>query len=126
MEHIHSGLTVSTEDNADRFFMGILGLEKLASKTLARGVAKAIFGLDTDLLVLQYRSGTVHYEVFVVQGFKAPEGQLAHSCLKLADLEGVLRRCRQGGAKVITAEKASGVVTFVSDYDGNLFELKAY
>ena len=124
MEYLHTGLTVSSEANADRFFVSILGLEKGEAKTLDRGVARALFGLDRDLPVLQYRSGTVHYEVFVLEEFKAAEGQLGHSCLKLADLEGVLSRCRQAGAKVIRAEKPSGVVTFISDYDGNLFELK--
>jgi hypothetical protein len=36
----------------------------------------------------------------------------------------MVRKCRDAGLKVVEIPKGSVVVTFISDYDGNLFEVK--
>lgn len=124
MEFIHTGLAVSSEENADRFYIGVLELEKLEPKMIGRELVQALFGIDQELPVLQYRRGTVHFELFVSQGYRAPKGQLAHACLAVADLKAVLSKCRDAGVRIIRAEKPTGTVTFIADHDGNLFELK--
>ena len=124
MEIIHTGLGASSEENADRFFVHILGLEKSGPKPLDRKLSQALFGINDELSMLNYRGGNAHYEIFVFQGYLPPQNQVTHSCLKVADLAGTIGRCRAAGVKVIEVPKGSGVVTFISDYDGNLFEMK--
>ncbi len=124
MKIIHSGLAASSEEKADRFFIGILELEKSIPKILDKNLAQAIFGINSELLIIHYQGGTVHYEILVYQDYKAPEKQIAHSCIQVTDLIHIVNTCRNAGLKVIEVPKGSVVVTFVSDYDGNLFELK--
>ena len=124
MEIIHTGLAASSEEKADRFFIDILGLEKLIPKTLDKKLTQAIYGINSELLIIHYRGGTVHYEILVYQEYKAPEKQIAHSCIQVTDLVNIVNKCRDAGMKVVEIPKGSVVVTFISDYDGNLFEVK--
>ncbi len=124
MKIIHTGLAASSEEKADRFFIDILGLEKSVPKTLDKKLAQAIFGINNELLIIHYRGGTVHYEILVYQEYKEPENQIAHSCIQVTDLINILNKCREAGLKVVEVPKDSVVVTFISDYDGNLFEVK--
>jgi catechol 2,3-dioxygenase-like lactoylglutathione lyase family enzyme len=124
MNIIHSGLAASSEEKADRFFIGILGLEKSIPKTLDKNLAQAIFGINNELSIIHYQSETVHYEILVYQDYKAPDKQIAHSCIQVTNLRSFVNKCRDAGVKVVEIPKDSVVITFISDYDGNLFEVK--
>ena len=124
MEFVHTGLAVSSEENADRFYRDVLGLAKSEPKTVDKKTMQASFGIDHELSVIHYRGETVDYEIFVCPGYKAPNGQIAHSSLKVTDLADIVHKCRDADMNVIEVPKGSVVLTFVSDYDGNLFELK--
>ncbi len=124
MEFIHTGLAASSEERADRFFIDILGLEKSDPKIIDKKLIQTLFGIDHELLMIHYRGETVDFEIFVTQEYKAPEKQATHSCIKVTNLADIVNKCRDAGLKVVEVPKASGVLTFISDYDGNLFELK--
>lgn len=124
MEFIHTGLAASSEERADRFFIDILGLEKSDPKIIDKKLIQTLFGIDHELLMIHYRSETVDFEIFVTQEYQAPEKQATHSCIKVTNLADIVHKCRDAGLKIIEVPKGSGVVTFISDYDGNLFELK--
>ncbi len=124
MNIIHSGLAASSEEKADRFFIGILGLEKSMPKTLDKNLAQAVFGINNELLIIHYQGGNVHYEILVFQDYKAPDKQIAHSCIQVTNLTNIVNKCRDAGMKVVEIPKDSAVLTFISDYDGNLFEVK--
>jgi catechol 2,3-dioxygenase-like lactoylglutathione lyase family enzyme len=124
MEIIHTGLAASSEENADRFYIDILGLEKSEPKILEKKLTQTIFGIKSELLIIHYQGGTVHYEILIYQGHKAPEKQIAHSCIKVHDLPDIVNKCRDARMKVVEVPKGSVIVTFISDYDGNLFEVK--
>ncbi len=124
MDFIHTGLPASSEEKADSFYAGILGLEKLPPKTLARNLALQIFGIDDELLVLNYRDKNVRYEILICRDYEAPERQIAHTCIEAAGLKDIVDKCIEAGLKVVQVPKGDVVLTFISDYDGNLFELK--
>jgi catechol 2,3-dioxygenase-like lactoylglutathione lyase family enzyme len=124
MKIIHTGLAASSEEKADRFFVDILQLEKSEPKILDKKLTQAIFGINRELSMIHYQDRTVHYEIFVYQEYKAPEKQVAHSCIKVTDLVKIVNKCKAAGMKVVQVQKGSVAVTFISDYDGNLFEVK--
>jgi len=103
MEILHTGLAVSSEEKADRFFIDILELEKSEPKILDKKLTQAIFGINNELFVIHYQD---------------------HSCIKVTDLAKIVNKCKEAGLKVVEVPKGSVVITFISDYDGNLFELK--
>lgn len=124
MKFVHTGLGASTEKNADRFFVNILGLEKQIPKILNQEMTRAIFGIAEELLIINYKNENVHYEILVYKEYKTPEKQITHSCLQVKDLINIVDKCRNSGLKVIEVPKEKGVITFISDFDGNLFEFK--
>jgi len=124
MKFVHTGLGASTEKNADRFFVNILGLEKQIPKILNQEMTRAIFGIAEELLIINYKNENVHYEILVYKEYKAPDNQINHSCLQVKDLINIVDKCRNSGLKVIEVPKEKGVITFISDFDGNLFEFK--
>ena len=124
MKYIHTGLVTSSEKKADRFYTDILGLIKSEPKIIDKKLIQAIFGIDCELLMIHYQNETVDYEVFVQHGYCAPKKQLAHTCIKVSDLAGIIKKCRNRGLKIVQIPKGTGMLTFISDYDGNLFEIK--
>jgi catechol 2,3-dioxygenase-like lactoylglutathione lyase family enzyme len=124
MKFLHTGLGASSEENADRFFVNILGLEKQVPKVLNKEITNAIFGISQDLQIINYKNENVHYEILVYEEYSVPERQISHTCLMLNDLENVIKKCRDAGLKVVEVPKKTGTVVFISDFDGNLFEVK--
>ena len=124
MKFVHTGLGASTEKNADRFFVNILGLEKQIPKILNQEMTRAIFGIAEELLIINYKNENVHYEILVYKEYKTPDKQITHSCLHVKNLINIVDKCRKAGLKVVEVPKGTGVVTFISDFDGNLFEIK--
>jgi catechol 2,3-dioxygenase-like lactoylglutathione lyase family enzyme len=120
----HVALTCSSEKNSDRFFKNLLGLEKSEPKTLPESLAKAIFNVDAELLVINYRSQQVHFEIFISGDTKSSVKQIAHVCLEVEDLEIFLEKCRGLDVEVSRIPKGDRTLTFIRDYDGNLFEIK--
>jgi catechol 2,3-dioxygenase-like lactoylglutathione lyase family enzyme len=121
---MHYGLVASSEENADRFFIDILGLEKSEPKMIDKNVMDAIFGIDNEYLVIRYRGETIDFEVFVQEGYKASSKQLNHLCIQVQSLEELVSKCKNAGARVIQVPRGSRTVTFISDFDGNLYEVK--
>jgi len=124
MKARHYGLACRSEETADRFYEKFLGLKKSERKTVPAALSGLLFGLPRDLAVLSYAGDEVQFEVFVHQGERPAAGSPAHICLEVENLEAFLERCRAMGVPVIRAPKGDKWITFVQDYDGNLFEIK--
>ncbi len=124
MNLLHVGLTCSSEEKADAFYADLLGLEKLAPKILPAEIAGAIFGIASELKVMNYISESTHFEIFIFSIHKNHPVQIEHICLEVEKLEEFLQKCRGVNAHIIQVPKGDSLVTFIRDFDGNLFEIK--
>jgi catechol 2,3-dioxygenase-like lactoylglutathione lyase family enzyme len=120
----HVGLACVSEENADKFYGGLLGLKKSEPKTLPRALAKAIFGVDCDLKIINYIGDGLHAEILISGQPSNRAGCIEHIALDVGDLSVFLQGCRDLGVKVIQVPKGDAMLTFVRDLDGNLFEIK--
>ena len=120
----HVALTSSSEKNSDKFFKNLLCLEKSEPKTLPRALSKAIFGIDSELQILNYLDEYVHFEIFICSHSMNRVRQIEHVCLEVDDLQGFLKKCRNLGVEVSQIPKGDRTLTFIRDFDGNLFEMK--
>ena len=120
----HAALTCSSEKNSDKFFKHLLGLEKSEPKTLPRALSKAIFGIDTELQIINYLDEYVHFEIFIYSHSMNRVRQIEHICLEVDDRQGFLKRCRDLGVEVSQIPKRDRTLNFIRDFDGNLFEIK--
>ena len=120
----HVALTYSSEKNADRFFINLLGLQKSDPKALPISLAKAIFNVEAELRMINYQSETVHFEVFITGHSTNRSRQIEHICLEVEDLPGFLAKCHNLNIEVSQIPKGDRTLTFIRDRDDNLFEIK--
>jgi catechol 2,3-dioxygenase-like lactoylglutathione lyase family enzyme len=119
------GLACRSEENADRFFIDVLGLTKSEPKTLPGQVSEGLFGLAADLLMVKFTGDGVRFEVFIDPTRQPSNDPIIHACLKVEDRAEFLARCKTHGVEVIRVPKGEVLLTFIRDYDGNLYEIQA-
>jgi len=120
----HAALTCSTEDHADKFYRDLLGLKKSAPKLLPADLAEAIFNLDAELPIINYMDDRIHFEIFIDPQPSLSQRRIDHLCLEVADLSDFLKSCRSLNVAVNQIPKGDKTLTFIEDFDGNLFEIK--
>ncbi|RLB82086.1 MAG: hypothetical protein DRH17_06975 [Deltaproteobacteria bacterium] len=120
----HVALVCSSEQRADAFYEGILGLKKIKSFVLSKDLSRQIFGIDHECPVVVYGNDQFTAEVFVAA--RAPErgAGFEHVCLEVQDRDAFVKRCHAMEVAVNQIPKGDALLTFVKDYDGNLFEIK--
>jgi catechol 2,3-dioxygenase-like lactoylglutathione lyase family enzyme len=120
----HYGLACRSEQTADRFYEKFLGLKKSEPKTVPAALGEAFFGLPRDLAVMSYAGDGVSFEVFIQEREPSAARSPNHICLEVPNLETFLERCRSMDVPVIRAPRGEQWITFIRDFDGNLFEIK--
>ena len=120
----HAGLTCRTEDNADKFYRDLLGLNKSEPKTLPADLSRAIFNLDAELKMINYMDDKIHFEIFVTTQPATSQRPIDHLCLEVDDLAGFIEKCRSMQVAVALIPKGDKTLTFIKDFDGHLFEIK--
>ena len=120
----HAALTCSSEKNSDKFFKNLLGLQKSEPKTLPRALSKAIFGVDSELRIINYLDENVHFEIFISSHSRNSDGKIEHICLEVENLQVFLKNCHDLGVELSQIPKGDRTLTFIRDFDGNLFEIK--
>ena len=124
MQLKHVALASGTEKNADTFYADLLGLAKSEPKTLPCELSKAIFNIDTELLMINYQNEHVHFEIFITGQTRGNSRQIDHVCIEVDHLELFLERCRSLNLDIARIPKGDKTLTFIRDFDGNLFEIK--
>ena len=119
----HVGLSCSSEGSADRFYRDLLGLEKSEPKILGADLSRAIFDVDSDLQLINYRDANNHFEIFVSDQIDNPRDRIGHQCLEVQNMPEFIDKCHAMGVKVAQIPKGDKTLTFIKDFDGNLFEL---
>ena len=119
----HAGLTCSSEENSDKFYKDLLGLKKSEPKILPSDLSKAIFNLDAELHMINYMDENIHFEIFVTNQPSAAQRPIDHLCLEVDDLTGFIKKCRRLQVEVALIPKGDKTLTFIKDFDGNLFEV---
>ena len=120
----HVALVCSSEENADDFYGGILALERMRTSVLPKDLARQIFGIDRECQMLLYGNGRFTAELFVAEDLPGGETSFEHVCLEVEDVEAFVVECEAGGVRVNRVLKGERLLTFVRDFDGNLFEIK--
>jgi catechol 2,3-dioxygenase-like lactoylglutathione lyase family enzyme len=125
MQLKHVALVCSSEEKSDQFYTNILGLQKVSSKTIPSTLVNQIFNIDSDLKIINYANDNIVFEVFIDNKKRAEKNKIEHICIQVENLESFLERCRSIAVNVLQVPKEDRQITFIKDYDGNLFEVKS-
>ena len=120
----HVALTCSSEENSDRFYKDLLGLERLEPKILPSSLSRAIFNIDNELRMINYTGKAVHFEIFIAKDSKRSANPIAHVAIEIDDQEAFLKKCAEVDVNVSQIPRGDRTLIFIRDFDGNLFEIK--
>ncbi len=120
----HAAVVCGSETNADRFYQGILGLQKIKTSLLDEALTKQIFGRAHECHIILYGNEYFAIEVFVTTLPQEKGPSFEHLCLEVEKREDFLAHCQSSGVVVKRIPKGDSLLAFIEDYDGNLFEVK--
>ena len=121
----HIALTCSSEEKSDKFYKSLLGLKKSEPKTIPPDLSKALFDIDSELKIINYQDDFLHFEIFIARHNYSGIRRIEHVCLEVGGLAAFLEKCRTLQVKIVQVPRGDKLLTFVSDDDGNLFEIKS-
>ena len=124
MTTIHVGLVCGSEENADKFYRDLLGMKRAEPKVLPQKLSGAIFNIDADLKIINYIGEAAHFEIFIHRREARQDRPIAHVCLEVTNVADLLKRGRALNVKTLQVPKGDMLLSFMYDFDGNLFELK--
>ena len=123
-EHIAVGY--NSEEEADRFFINLLGLEKGRSKLVSADLMNDFFGVKNEHKFIVYSSNQATFEVFITNNKSRAQDIFTHSCLLVEDREKLLSKASSMGYKIIKVPRkdGNGYYLFIRDLFRNLYEIK--
>ncbi|MFC1516880.1 VOC family protein [Thermodesulfobacteriota bacterium] len=123
----HVALVCRSEKNSDTFYEQLLGLKKQDPKMLPDDLSKQIFNLDAEYPIINYIDDNSHFEIFIDDSLvpHQNEKKIEHVCIEIEDLEAFLEKCRALDVGIRQIPKGEKLLTFIRDFDGNLFEIKS-
>lgn len=125
MKLSHTSAVCSSQQNADRFYEGILGLAKVKEFSIDNDLTQKIFDIKCDCQIIVYSNADFEVEVFIPNiKLQKKEAAFDHLCLEVEDREKFLGLCETEGLTVKRIPKGEKELYFIKDYDGNLFEIK--
>ena len=124
MQLKHLALVCSSEENSNRFFTMLLGLQKVSSKTIPATLVNQIFNIDSDLKIINYADDNIVFEVFIDSKNRAEKNKIDHICIQVENLASFLETCRSMKIEIVQVPRGDAFITFIKDDDGNLFEIK--
>jgi catechol 2,3-dioxygenase-like lactoylglutathione lyase family enzyme len=127
MQLHHMAIVCRSRENADLFYRQILGLEELKVFELDDQLAEQIFRVSRGCEVRLYGNEHFKVEVFVAD-LGTDETQrdrnYEHHCLEVPEREAFAATCEAHGMAVQRIPRGQGTLIFVTDPDGNRFEIK--
>jgi len=120
----HVALVSTSEKKAEKFYGKLLGLRKVQPKYLPPSLSKTIFNIDAEIKIINFIGKHIRFEIFIDPQKNTASRPIEHICLEIEDREALLKRCQALDIKMSLVSTGKKTLTFISDDDNNLFEIK--
>jgi catechol 2,3-dioxygenase-like lactoylglutathione lyase family enzyme len=120
----HIAVVCASEENADRFYQRLLGLERIRSYPVSAELSNGLFGFERGFQACNYVKGNMNVEVFVIEKSAVAPPNFHHVALEVDNLEEFLKRCKEMKVQILQVPKGDKIITMIKDFDGNIFEIK--
>jgi hypothetical protein len=123
-EHIAIGY--NSEEEADKFFIHLLGLNKIRSKSVSPDLMEKFFGIYREQKFVVYGKGDANLEVFITNDNSKAKDIFTHSCLLIEDRDEFVEKANSMGFNVVKVPRkdSEGYYLFIKDAFQNLYEIK--
>ena len=126
MEIEHIAVGSNSEEDADKFFVGLLGLKKIRAKTVSADLVENFFGVHRVHKFIQYGDDNLNFEVFITDDTTRASDIFTHTCIIIENRDEVIEKGTSMGFKFIRIPRkdGNGYYLFVRDLFHNLYVIK--
>ncbi len=120
----HIALGRSSESEADRFFVELLGCERTRARDLPPELGGLFFRRAGPCRMIDYEREDLRFEVFVPERPASRRTATAMSASWSATGGTSVARSAAAGVAVLRIERDGREIVFLRDADGNLYEIQ--
>ena len=124
IEHIAVGY--NSEVEANRFFIELLGLKKIRSKSIPPDLMEKFFGVKKECKFIVFGNQDSIFEVFITDKKSKAKDLFTHFCLAIDNRDEFANKALSMGFDLVKVirEESDGYYLFVKDSFQNLYEIK--
>ncbi|MEJ2295449.1 MAG: VOC family protein [Candidatus Lokiarchaeota archaeon] len=122
----HIAVASNSEGESDKFFVKLLGLDKLRTFTVSNDKMNKFFNIDEEHKFIRYEKQDLSVEVIITNKQECAKDNFTHSCISVENCISLIERADTMGydVKKVPREKNKGYYLFIKDSFGNVFEIK--
>ena len=122
----HIAIAQNTEADSDKFFVDLLGLQKIRSFSVSADKMMNFFGVNQEYQFLRYESENLSVEVVVTNDNSKSTDLFTHPCLIIENRDELIEKAQKLEISVIKVprDSGSGYYLFIKDNYDNLYEIK--
>lgn len=122
----HIALGYNTEQEADKFFIDLLGMNKIRTKNVSEDLMQKFFKVKKEFKAILYSSNKVIFEVFITNDKSNAQDAFTHPCLIMENRDEFVSKAIAMGYKVIKVPRLenNSYYLFIKDGFQNLYEIK--
>ncbi|HWR27384.1 MAG TPA: hypothetical protein VN377_02980 [Candidatus Thermoplasmatota archaeon] len=117
----HVALECASQQQADTFFIKVLGIPKVKSTMLPKELCSSIFQIERSVQMETYDNGKARFEVFLTT--EPRKSSFAHIGIAVDNKADFVTRCQRHGLQPFFIQKEGKQLLFVRDFSMNLFEV---
>ena len=124
IEHVAIGY--NSEEEADKFFIDLLDLKKIRSKSVSEDLMQSFFGVKKESKLVLYGDKDSSFEVFITNDDGKAHDNYSHFCLLIKNRDEFVVKAISMGFNVIKVPRkgGGGYYLFIKDLFDNLYEIK--
>ncbi|MFX1317007.1 MAG: hypothetical protein ACFE9T_14185 [Promethearchaeota archaeon] len=122
----HIAMASRSENDSDKFFMKLLGLNKERIFMVSSDLMEKFFGIKKEQEVIRYGNNDIKVEVFITNDNSRKNDLFTHSCLFVKNRNVLLEKASLMGFPVIKVPRkdSNDYYLFIKDSFQNLYEIK--
>ncbi|MHA1752948.1 MAG: VOC family protein [Candidatus Helarchaeota archaeon] len=126
MKFNHYAILSNSEEESDKFYMELLGMDKAYSFIISKELMNKIFSINEELKVIRYKSKEIDIEVFISNKEIKQEKSINHLGIVIENRDVFYQKAKSLGVDVIKIDKpqGNGYYLFIKDFFGNIFEIQ--
>lgn len=124
----HIAIACTSVEESDKFFMDLLGLNKIREFIVSEDLMEKFFHVRKDQQVIRYSNQELSAEIFITEkGVNHAKDTFSHTCLLIENRDLLIEKANLLGFEVIkvTREGSDNYYLFIRGASGNLFEIKS-
>jgi hypothetical protein len=124
IEHLAVGY--NSEEEADQFFINLLGLKKIRSKLVPEDLMEKFFNVKRETKFNIYGNEDSNFEVFITDDNSKTQDIFTHACLLIENRDEFISKASSMGYDIIKVPRkdGDGYYLFIKDTFQNLYEIK--